>query len=407
MKAQDLRSSIEELEKKGIYYFYHHDLDLMLETYKVSDLQPLYDKLIAFNTIFDSLNEKYKLPEFVKFIATSNTNLDINFVASDGASGIWPLSFAIAKKYELIQNDYYDERRSVVLSTKAAMQYIQELYLIYKDWYKVTLAFKIGAIRLNQVLRSCKTELKMDSIYNCLNADEKKIILKFVCDAVVFSHPEKYNLRKSIRVAPLVSGVWVSTKVQVEFGVIEKFTSITKQELQQLNPELKQSTVPFFGKPFYFRVPNSKLNLYTSKSDSIVNYVLEQKKPLIVTDTIITIIDSVENITYRTREVERGSGESGRRIINEVNTSVPNVSSLSTAAYAWVYYTIKSGDGLYTLADIFDCTIQQIKAWNAMSNNNLIVGRQLKMYVPTKRIAYYQSLNTMNLAQKQRIAKQD
>jgi LysM repeat protein len=73
----------------------------------------------------------------------------------------------------------------------------------------------------------------------------------------------------------------------------------------------------------------------------------------------------------------------------------------------WVYYKIKSGDAVYTLSDIFDCTPEQLKSWNRLQGNQLRVGSLLKFYVPSKRKAYYVKLNALTIAQKRNIAGTD
>ncbi len=73
----------------------------------------------------------------------------------------------------------------------------------------------------------------------------------------------------------------------------------------------------------------------------------------------------------------------------------------------WVYYRVKSGDAVYTLSDIFDCTPEQLKKWNHLQSNQLKVGASLKFYVPAKRKAYYLKLNSFTIAQKRNIAGND
>jgi len=73
----------------------------------------------------------------------------------------------------------------------------------------------------------------------------------------------------------------------------------------------------------------------------------------------------------------------------------------------WVYYRVKSGDAVYTLSDIFDCTPEQLKSWNHVAGNNLSVGSSLKFYVLASRKGYYLKLNSLTIAQKRSIAGVD
>jgi LysM repeat protein len=70
---------------------------------------------------------------------------------------------------------------------------------------------------------------------------------------------------------------------------------------------------------------------------------------------------------------------------------------------------VKSGDAVYTLSDIFDCTPEQLKSWNYsnVSGNNLQVGTSLKFYVLASKKGYYLKLNSLTIAQKRNIAGVD
>jgi LysM repeat protein len=84
-----------------------------------------------------------------------------------------------------------------------------------------------------------------------------------------------------------------------------------------------------------------------------------------------------------------------------------NIGNTPTESKVWVYYKVKSGDAVYTLSDIFDCTPEQMKSWNHLHSNQLKVGALLKFYVPVKRKSYYLRLNSLTIAQKRNIAGND
>ena len=54
------------------------------------------------------------------------------------ASGLWQFVPATGKEYGLQQNDWYDGRRDIYASTKAATTYLKELSETFDgDWYKL------------------------------------------------------------------------------------------------------------------------------------------------------------------------------------------------------------------------------------------------------------------------------
>ena len=47
-----------------------------------------------------------------------------------------------------------------------------------------------------------------------------------------------------------------------------------------------------------------------------------------------------------------------------------------------VLYTVKSGDTVYKISKQFHVSEEEIKKWNSLSDNNLSIGQQLKIYLP-------------------------
>ena len=78
-----------------------------------------------------------------------------------------------------------------------------------------------------------------------------------------------------------------------------------------------------------------------------------------------------------------------------------------SAQKVWVWYRIKRGDTYTLLADIYDCSIDDIRQWNGLRYQELMADRLLKFYVSELRKEYYKNLNTLPIAEKQAIAAED
>jgi LysM repeat protein len=72
-----------------------------------------------------------------------------------------------------------------------------------------------------------------------------------------------------------------------------------------------------------------------------------------------------------------------------------------------ITYTVKSGDLMGNVADWFDCSVADIKRWNKLKSNSLIIGKKLFIFVPGKRADYYRKINVMTAKQKKAIQMKD
>ncbi len=65
-------------------------------------------------------------------------------VSSAKAAGMWQFMPATGKTFELKQNAFRDDRRDVLASTRAALDYLQKLYGMFGDWHLALAAYNWG-----------------------------------------------------------------------------------------------------------------------------------------------------------------------------------------------------------------------------------------------------------------------
>lgn len=403
LQAQKYEAKVRELEAHGLPYFYNQDVENNIDLWLKNENNATSDILgreVLYVNHLEYARKLNGLPWFVKFIPAANTGFNNLYVGSDGSTGIWPLEFSIAKKYGLRQNSLVDDRRTLDKSSEAACHYLSDLQFIYKDWLKTVTAFRIGAIRLNQVIRLSGNSLDFNRIYQFLTPEERAPIVQFYAAVTVMYFREQFHIQESVfDMRPMDT---VSTEVTLPYGMIETHAGITIADLRAMNPEFKTDAVPFFGTSTYFHIPAERKQAYNAVRDSLFRISTVSQLPVVEYDTIIKVVDSVTYIELR----PKGQGP-GPDPVKPAEPQRPAPASPQQNAKVWVWYKVKQGDGFYTLSDIFDCTIAEMKAWNGIRNNALIANTTIRFYVPAAKLDYYKQLNFMNQAQKRAIALRD
>ncbi len=71
-------------------------------------------------------------------------------VSSARAAGMWQFMPATGTDFDLKQNIFRDDRRDVVASTRAALDYLQQLYGMFGDWQLALAAYNWGEGSVSQ-----------------------------------------------------------------------------------------------------------------------------------------------------------------------------------------------------------------------------------------------------------------
>ena len=384
-KAALLKHQLE-LELNKSFPVFHSDgiIDLADSILKSSEFPNVLGRYNYFNKEINDVFISSNLPWYLTVLPVTISSCDLKYHNVDSRSGYWGLLFNIGKKYGLKQTALYDERRDLKKSTEVAVKHIKGLENIYLDWRKTIAAYIIGPARLNQVIHGSQT-LEFDELFNELSEDEQIQIEHFYASVLAVTYAKEKNSPKPVTYTLPNSKVVKSINQNVPIGILEKHLEINQKVILDCNPAFKTAVIPYLGfNPIQFKLPMNVSESYLKNIDSIALWIELEENPIITYDTIEQVIegDTVERVEPNQEpEIE----ENQEKEISK----------------AWVYYTVKRGDGLYTLNDIFGCTTKQIRDWNNVPRGMfLITGKVLKFEVDSDKLIYYKSINEMTQAQK-------
>ena len=332
--------------------------------------------------------DKRGLPMELALLPLVESNLNPYAHSSAHAVGLWQIMPATGKHLGLTQDWWYDGRRDVRDSTRAALDYLEELYaLCDEDWLLTLAAYNAGHGRVNRSRRaSIKKGLASDYWSIKLPRETRRYVPKLLALAQIIAAPERYGV--TIPAVPNHSPFEVAELGgQLEIARAAELAAVDIGQLRALNPgQLRWATSP--DMPAELLVPNGRaqrLELAIAELDSTERVRWEHYR-IVPGDSLIRIARKFDTEVGLIKEV---NGIKGSRIRAGKTLMIPKggewSSSLALSGQEPAKrqgYRVRRGDSLYRIAGRFNVSVREIVAWNALDPKKYLQpGQTLTLYV--------------------------
>lgn len=336
-------------------------------------------------SIEDTL-KAYGLPTDLKYLAAALSDYDNWLVSDDGGSGFWQMRYIIARRYGLKVNSYVDERRDFLKATGAAARYLKDLKKAFPSWELAIAAFYSDEVEVNKAIRKADGKQDYWSIHEHLPLRHQKAMPNFVGMTYIHYYHESHKIAVKrfdpVNFAVVHVNQW-STVYQLSQALETDYN-----QLKELNPLFKKQVIPFTTTAYPVYIPAEKLGRFKDLGDSIYTYPKQEIEEGIVVPAKPVVPEP--RVVEPAGRTNSGSGDSN-----------------SDSGEKAVYYTVRSGDFLGKIADLYDVGLSDVKKWNGMRSDRINAGQKLKIYVPASKYSYYNSINSMTAAQKKQIMNKD
>jgi membrane-bound lytic murein transglycosylase D len=160
------------------------------------------------------------------------------FAYSHGrAAGLWQFVPGTASRYGLKQNWWYDGRRDVLASTRAALDYLQYLHAFFDgDWMLALAAYNSGEGTVRRAVTRNRDQGRLTDFWSLdLPRETRAYVPKLLALGAIFSQPEEHEVElPSIADAPVT--VMVDVGGQIDLAKAAELAGIGLEELYRLNP---------------------------------------------------------------------------------------------------------------------------------------------------------------------------
>jgi len=177
------------------------------------------------------------------------------------AAGMWQFMPATGKDFDLRQNLFRDDRRDVLASTKAALDYLQELQRQFGDWHLALAAYNWGRGNVQKAIdRNQKAGLPTDYLSLRMPDETRNYVPKLQAVENIIRRPEAYSLRLPVlENHPFFLSVLIERDIDV--AVASRLAGVSLDEFQQLNPQMNKPVILAAGTPQVL-LPYDNANLF-------------------------------------------------------------------------------------------------------------------------------------------------
>ena len=152
------------------------------------------------------------------------------------ASGLWQFIPGTGVRFGLKQDWWYDGRRDVVESTRAALDYLQALHDQFGDWLLAIAAYNVGEAWVQRSIDYNQAHgLPTDFWHLNLPAETRAYVPKLLAMKRLMSEPERYGFD----FAPIPNEPYfavVDTESQLQLNIAARLAGVSYDELVALNP---------------------------------------------------------------------------------------------------------------------------------------------------------------------------
>jgi membrane-bound lytic murein transglycosylase D len=267
--------------------------------------------------------KKRHLPAELVLLPVIESGYNPFSLSNMGAAGIWQLMPDTASGLGVKQDWWYDGRRDVIASTRAALNYLAYLQSFFEGrWLLAIAAYNTGEGNvLSAIKRNIRAGRDTDFWSLPVAQQTKDYVPSLLALATIISHPDQYLIYfPPVRNAPYLAQVDVGSQINLQYAAT--LAGISYKKLMQLNPGFNRQATSMKG-PTKLVLP-------------------------------------IENVEQFSENLTRSP------ISHQIN---------------WIHYKVKSGDTLISVARKFDTTSVAIRKLNHLTKNALRHGSNL--LIPT------------------------
>ena len=323
--------------------------------------------------------EKNNLPIELSILPYIESNYDPFSISPSGAVGMWQFMPRTGRLYELNKSWWSEDRHDPFKSTEAAIGYLKYLYQRFDgDIYLSIAAYNAGPSLVDKRINQNKKKGEDIDFWSLnLPTQTKNYVPKYIALRELILNPQKYGI--TLPNIPYESVVQkITIPGQVEILALSEYLEIKPELLYKLNAGYtkwasapKDESIFFIPKEKYFLFSSEKNPFNKTNDINWISHTVNKGDNL--WDLAIkydTEVDVIKEVNYLNNDLLS---------IND-NLLIPLGKTNSNNFIPYEMYIVSEGDTLWSIAKKYNLNVNDLARMNSLNKNKYLqLGQQLSI----------------------------
>ena len=193
--------------------------------------------------------ERRQMPTELALLPFIESAFNPQAVSSAKAAGMWQFMPATGIYFDLKQNAFRDDRRDVLASTRAALDYLQKLHRMFGDWHLALAAYNWGEGSVGRAIaRNKKAGLGTGYLDLNMPAETRMYVPKLQAVKNIVANPQAFRTE-----LPLIANHPYFQQVQlnrdIDVALAARLADVRIEDFKALNPSAHRPVIIASGTP--------------------------------------------------------------------------------------------------------------------------------------------------------------
>lgn len=351
--------------------------------------------------------ERRNMPTELALLPFIESAFNPQALSSAKASGMWQFMPATGNDYDLRQTVFRDDRRNVLASTRAALDYLQRLHNMFGDWQLALAAYNWGEGSVQRAIKSNqKAGLPTDYSSLRMPIETQYYVPKLQAVKNIIARPESFGLQlPPVENHPYFLAVPIERDIDIEIAA--RLAQMSLSEFKALNPQMNKPVIlaavtpqillPYDNAQLYVRnasLHKGPMATWTAWVAARAIRPAEVAKQLRISEAELREINQIPPHMV----IKAGSTlvvpRHAHNAFTDVTSRVAERAMIALAPEARperkIVLRVKRKETLASIARRHGVLPAQVAAWNHLkADSPLKMGQALVVYVPRSRASAY------------------